>query len=68
MGEQVEAVVVDPASDWPLFAEKEEHTIIEKEEHIPIFTMIPTFTFLEYRHHHLSVCHLYSKRENFGNR
>jgi len=27
LGEQVEAVVVDPASDWPLFAEKAKQLI-----------------------------------------
>ena len=29
LGEQVEAVVVDPASDWPLFAEKAKQLITE---------------------------------------
>ena len=31
LGKQVEAVVVDPASDWPLFAEKARE-LIEKEQ------------------------------------
>ena len=31
LGEQVEAVVVDPASDWPLFAEKAKQLITEDE-------------------------------------
>ena len=31
LGKQVEAVVVDPASDWPLFAEKARE-LIEKEK------------------------------------
>ena len=29
LGEQIEAVVVDPASDWPLFAEKAKQLITE---------------------------------------
>ena len=29
LGEKVEAVVVDPASDWPLFAEKAKQLITE---------------------------------------
>ncbi len=36
LGKQLEAVVVDPASDWPLFAEKARE-LIEKEEVSAIF-------------------------------
>ena len=36
LGKQVEAVVVDPASDWPLFAEKARE-LIEKEQVAAIF-------------------------------
>jgi urea transport system substrate-binding protein len=36
LGKQVEAVVVDPASDWPLFAEKARE-LIEKEEVAVVF-------------------------------
>lgn len=36
MGKQLEAVVVDPASDWPLFAEKTRE-LLEKEEVDVIF-------------------------------
>ena len=36
LGKQVEPVVVDPASDWPLFAEKA-HELIEKEKVAVIF-------------------------------
>ena len=36
LGKQVEAVVVDPASDWPLFAEKARE-LIEKEQVVAIF-------------------------------
>lgn len=36
LGKQLEAVVVDPASDWPLFAEKARE-LIEKEEVAAIF-------------------------------
>jgi len=36
LGQQLEAVVVDPASDWPLFAEKARE-LIEKEEVDVIF-------------------------------
>ena len=31
LGEKVEAVVVDPASDWPLFAEKAKELITEEK-------------------------------------
>ena len=31
LGEQVEAVVVDPASDWPLFAEKAKQLINDEK-------------------------------------
>ncbi len=36
LGKQVEAVVVDPASDWPLFAEKARE-LIEKEQVAVVF-------------------------------
>ena len=36
LGKQVEAVVVDPASDWPLFAEKARE-LIEKEQVAAVF-------------------------------
>ena len=36
LGKKVEAVVVDPASDWPLFAEKARE-LIEKEEVAAVF-------------------------------
>src|SRR5512138_345624 len=36
LGKQVEAVVVDPASDWPLFAEKARE-LIEKEQFAVVF-------------------------------
>jgi urea transport system substrate-binding protein len=36
LGKQVEAVVVDPASDWPLFAEKARE-LIEKEKVAAVF-------------------------------
>ena len=29
LGEKVEAVVVDPASDWPLFAEKANNSLLK---------------------------------------
>ncbi len=36
LGKQVEAIVVDPASDWPLFAEKARE-LIEKEQVAAVF-------------------------------
>src|SRR6187401_3371513 len=31
LGKQIEPVVVDPASDWPLFAEKAKELIVDKK-------------------------------------
>src|ERR1700757_2897005 len=41
LGKKLEAVVVDPASDWPLFAEKARE-LLEKDKVAAVFVCLPS--------------------------